>query len=129
MIDGPITFTVEDSVINGIIIIWAGSETVISGDLEIRDWVEGEDGIWSASAPEGTKSRNLVVNGFAAQYARRQIQNREEFDSIDVRMTWSSPDYDWIMETPGIENGELRAINSFTDQITLIEAVGDRVLK
>ncbi|SPJ78647.1 uncharacterized protein FTOL_07037 [Fusarium torulosum] len=42
-------------------------------------------------------------------------------------MTWSSPDYDWIMETPGIENGELRAINSFTDQITLIEAVGDRM--
>ncbi|KIL84666.1 hypothetical protein FAVG1_12193 [Fusarium avenaceum] len=129
VIDAPILFTTEDSGINGITITWSGSETIISGGLKIRDWVKGEDGIWSASVPAGTKSRNLFVNGFAAQYARRQIQNREEFNYTEVGMSWSSPKYDWIMETPGIENGELRAINSFTDRIALIEGVGDRVIE
>ncbi|WZH47151.1 LOW QUALITY PROTEIN: pectin lyase fold/virulence factor [Fusarium acuminatum] len=129
VVDAPIVFTTEDSGINGITVTWSGSETIISGGLNIRDWVKGEDGIWSASVPAGTMSRNLFVNGFAAQYARRQIQNREEFNYTEVGMSWSSPKYDWIMKTPGIEKGELRAINSFTDRIALIEAVGDHVLE
>ncbi|KAF9780341.1 hypothetical protein IL306_000626 [Fusarium sp. DS 682] len=129
VIDSPIIFTAEDSGINGFTVTWAGSDAVISGGLEISNWAEGKDGIWSASVPKGTKSRNLFVNGFAAQYARRQIQNRKDFEYTEVGMTWNSSDYDWIMETPGIENGELRAINSFTDRVALIEAVGDRVLQ
>ncbi|KAF4338051.1 xylanase A [Fusarium beomiforme] len=129
VIDEPIIFTEEDSGTHGFTVTWTGSETVISGGLKISDWVEGKGGIWSASVPEGTKSRNLFVNGFAAQYARRQIQDRSDFEYTKVGMTWNSSNYDWIMKTPGIENGELRAINSFTDRIALIEGVGDRVLE
>ncbi|KAF4437396.1 hypothetical protein F53441_13073 [Fusarium austroafricanum] len=129
VIDEPIIFTKKDSGLNGITIKWAGSGTVISGGLKITNWDEGKDGIWSASVPKGTKSRNLFVNGLAAQYARRQIQNRTNFEYTKVGMTWNSSKYDWIMETPGIENGELRAVNSFTDRVALIKAVGDGVLE
>ncbi|KAH7002921.1 pectin lyase fold/virulence factor [Fusarium venenatum] len=129
MIDEPISFTGNDSGISGATVKWVGSGSTISGGLEITNWVEGDDGIWSASVPSGTNSRNLFVNGFAAQYARRQIHNRKDFNYTKVGMTWNSSDYDWIMETPGIENGELRAINSFTDRIALIDTVEDRVLK
>ncbi|RBQ77888.1 hypothetical protein FVER14953_13062 [Fusarium verticillioides] len=122
-------FRNEDSGINGFKVTWAGSETVISGGYEINNWTESDDGIWSASVPKGTKSRNLYVNGLAAQYARRQIHNRTDFEYTKVGMTWNSSEYDWILEIPGIENGELRAINSFTDRVALIEKVGDRVLE
>ncbi|RGP81162.1 xylanase a [Fusarium longipes] len=129
IIDEPIIFTAQDSGINGAAVKWNGSESIISGGLEITDWVEGIDGIWSALVPKGTKSRNLFVNGNAAQYARRQIHNRNDFNYTKVGMTWNSSDYDWIMETPGIESGELRAINSFTDRIAPIDTIGDRVIK
>ncbi|EWG54989.1 hypothetical protein FVEG_13062 [Fusarium verticillioides 7600] len=129
VIDKPIMFRNEDSGINGFKVTWAGSETVISGGYEINNWTESDDGIWSASVPKGTKSRNLYVNGLAAQYARRQIHNRTDFEYTKVGMTWNSSEYDWILEIPGIENGELRAINSFTDRVALIEKVGDRVLE
>ncbi|GKU07809.1 unnamed protein product [Fusarium langsethiae] len=129
MIDEPTIFTAKDSGINGATVKWVGSGTTISGGLEITGWVEGNDEIWSALVPEGTKSRNLFVNGFAAQYARRQIHNRKGFNYTEIGMTWNSSDYNWIMETPSIENGELRAINSFTDRIAPINAVGDRLLK
>lgn len=129
VIDEPIIFNSEDSGTNGFTVTWAGSDTVISGGYEISNWTQGKNGIWSASVPKGTKSRNLYVNGLAAQYARRRIHNRTDFEYTKVGMTWNSSDYDWIMETPGIENGELRAVNSFTDRVSLIDKVGDRVLE
>ncbi|KAJ4016159.1 hypothetical protein NW766_004349 [Fusarium irregulare] len=129
VIDEPIIFSAEDSGTSSSTVIWSGSDTVISGGYEIGKWTEGKDGIWSASVPESTKSRHLYVNGLAAQYARRQIHNRTDFEYTKAGMTWNNSDYDWIMEVPGIENGELRAINSFTDRIALISKVGDRVLE
>ncbi|KAF5963254.1 hypothetical protein FBULB1_13516 [Fusarium bulbicola] len=128
-IDEAIVFNKEDSGINGFTVKWAGSDTVISGGYEISHWTEGNNGIWSAPVPRGTKSRNLYINGLTSQYARRQIHNRTDFEYTKVGMTWNSSDYDWIVETPGIENGELRAVNSFADRVALIEKVGDRVLE
>ncbi|CAG7561055.1 unnamed protein product [Fusarium equiseti] len=129
VIDEPIIFTTGDSGSSSVTVTWSGSDTIISGGYEIRNWTEGKDGIWSASVPEGTKSRHLYVNGLASQYARRQIHNRTDFEYTKVGMTWNSSDYDWIMKLPGIENGELRAINSFTDRIAPISKVGNRVLE
>ncbi|UZP36734.1 hypothetical protein NXS19_004550 [Fusarium pseudograminearum] len=128
-VDEPIVFNTEDSGTSRCTVTWSGSDTVISGGYEIRNWTEGKDGIWSASVPEGTKSRNFYVNGLAAQYARRQIHSRTDFEYNKVGMTWNSSSYDWIMRVPGIESGDLRAINSFTDRIALVEKVGDRVLE
>ncbi|KAF5572340.1 xylanase A, partial [Fusarium pseudocircinatum] len=114
-------FRNEDSGVNSFKVTWTGSETAISRGYEISNWTEGDDGIWSASVPKGTKSRNLYVNGLAAQYARQQIHNRTGFEYTKVGMTWNSSAYDWILETPSIEYGELRAINSFNDRVALIE--------
>ena len=129
VIDEPVVFSAEDSGTSSSTVTWSGSDTVISGGYEISNWTEGKDGIWFASVPKGTKSRHLYVNGLAAQYARRQIHNRTDFEYTKVGMTWNSSDYDWTMEVLSIENGELCAINSFTDRIALISKGGDRVLE
>ncbi|KAF5558121.1 xylanase A [Fusarium mexicanum] len=84
------------------------------------------------------------INGFTVTWAGSdtvisggyEISNWTEGDNG----IWSAPvpkstksrnlyDYDWIMKTPGIENGELRAVNSFIDRVAVIEKAGDRVLE
>lgn len=90
----------------------------------MTDWKEGDDGIYSATVPKGTKSRNLYVNGNAAKYARRMIANRKDFSYTSTGMTWTDPQYDWLQNTAGIEGGEIRFLNSFTERYNPIRSVG-----
>ncbi|KAK2757732.1 hypothetical protein FQN54_004701 [Arachnomyces sp. PD_36] len=126
----PLVFGAEDSGKTGDPVTWKadGSKAVISGGLGVTDWVEtGSDGIYSAQIPPGTKSRNLYVNGNAANYARRMVA-RTAFGFNNRSMTWDSSEYDWLMESDGIAGAEVRFINSFTDRYAPIESVGDREL-
>ena len=79
-----LVFSVSDSGKNGFKVNWIGNDTVLSGGLRITGWTQGSNGIYSATIPAGTESRNLYVNGMAANYARRKItrkdvQNPERF--------------------------------------------------
>lgn len=127
-IDEPLVFDAADSGKNGHKIKWIGDNCTISGGLKVEGWTEGEGGIFTASVPEGTQSRNLFVNGQAAQYARRRLDDRDDFNYTDTGMTWEDPIYDWLMDTPGIETAEVRFIASFTDRISPIESVREREL-
>lgn len=129
-LDSPFNLTSADSGQNGHTVYWkaSGSNATISGGLSVTGWVEDEStGIWHASVPEGTQSRNLFVNGWAANYARSQL-NRTYFTVTNTSYTWNVSDYDWLMDTPGIANGELRSLQSFTDRYSPIQAVGNREL-
>ncbi len=53
---------------------------------------------------------------------------RKDFNYTGTGMAWSSASYDWLLTTPGIENAEVRFLNSFTDRYAPIQAVGDRQL-
>jgi hypothetical protein len=131
ILDAPLNFTSADSGQNGHTVIWqaTGKNATVSGGVQVTDWklVNGSSNIYSAKVTKGLLSRNLFVNGWAANYARRKVQ-RGDFQFTNTSITWASPQYDWLMTTPGIGNAEIRAINSFTDRYAPIESVGNRSL-
>lgn len=131
ILDDRMNFTSADSGQNGHTVIWqaTGKNATVSGGVQVTDWklVNGSSNLYSANVPKGLLSRNLFVNGWAANYARRKV-SRADFQFTNTSITWNSSQYDWLMTTPGIENSEIRAINSFTDRYAPIERVGNRSL-
>jgi hypothetical protein len=135
LLDSPLNFTSLDSGQNGHKVHWkaTGLKAIVSGGIKVNDWSLASgvgSNVYSAPIPKGVRSRNLFVNGWAANYARRMI-NRSDFKFTSTSITWTSPAYDWIMDTPGISGAgaEVRAINSFTDRYAPIQSVGYRELK
>lgn len=124
----PLRFNGADSGKNGHTVSWVGDGATLSGGLRVTGWKQESNGIYSASVPTGTESRNLYVGGWAANYARTKLDNRTQFTYTANGMTWSDSRYDWLMSTPGIANAEIRFINSFTDRVAPIRAVGNRQL-
>ncbi|GHJ41488.1 discoidin domain-containing protein [Streptomyces sp. TS71-3] len=62
-----------DSARNGHTVTYAaapGAHPVLSGGQRIRDWHEGADGVWSATVPAGTDTRQLYVDGVRGIRAR-----------------------------------------------------------
>jgi hypothetical protein len=129
VIEETLNLTSQDSGSPGHPVVWKADEAgdvVISGGLKVSNWTDtGSKGIYSASVPSGTKSRNLYVNGKAANYARRMIE-RSDFNTTNSSMLWESSDYDWIMEAGDLDGAEIRAVQAFTDRIAPIERVLDR---
>jgi hypothetical protein len=128
-LSAPLYFTASDSGRNGFKVNWigSGSGVVVSGGLKITGWTQGSNGVYSASIPTGTTSRNLYVGGKAANYARRKI-TRGDFSYTSTGMTWTNSQYDWLQTTAGIANAEVRFISSFTDRYSPIQSVGNRQL-
>ncbi|KAI1818674.1 pectin lyase-like protein [Poronia punctata] len=124
-LESPLTFTDEDSGGNGFRVRWTGTNATISGGIRVTDWEQGDNGVYSASVPAGSESRNLYVDGKAANFARRKIE-RDGLTYTDTSITWSSGDYDWLMSTDGLESAEIRFISSFTDRYAPIDHVGSR---
>ena len=126
-----LNFTSADSGQNGHTVNWkaTGSNAILSGGVEVTNWklVNASTNLYAATVPKGLKSRNLYVDGWASNYARRMIE-RTDFQYTNTSMVWTSSEYDWLMTTPGIAGAEVRFISSFTDRYAPIEAVGDREL-
>lgn len=131
VIEETLNLTAKDSGSPGHPVVWKADkagDVVISGGLKVSDWTDtGSKGIYSASVPSGTKSRNLYVNGMAANYARRMIE-RSDFNTTNSSMLWGSSEYDWIMEVGDLDGAEIRAVQAFTDRVAPIERVLDREL-
>jgi hypothetical protein len=124
----PLVLTAQDSGKNGFKVNWVGAGATVSGGRKLTGWTAGTNGVYSASVPQGTKSRNLYVNGQASNYARRKIANRKDLTYTASSIKWSSGTYDWITSTSGIEQAEVRFINSFTDRYAPIQGKGNREL-
>ncbi|KAH4977337.1 hypothetical protein HBI76_226230 [Parastagonospora nodorum] len=127
-LSAPLVLTAQDSGRNGFKVNWAGSGAVISGGRKLTNWTAGANGIYSTSVPQGFKSRNLYVNGQASNYARRKIANRKDLAYTASSIKWTSGTYDWITSTAGIEQAEVRFINSFTDRYAPVSGKGNREL-
>ncbi|KAH7393808.1 hypothetical protein DE146DRAFT_746577 [Phaeosphaeria sp. MPI-PUGE-AT-0046c] len=127
-LSAPLTFTAADSGKNGYSVNWVGAGAVVSGGLKLSNWTAGANGIYSTTVPAGTKSRNLYVNGQASNYARRKVANRKDFTYTSTSIKWNSGTYDWITSTAGIEQAEVRFINSFTDRYAPIQGKGNKEL-
>ena len=126
----PLVFTTADSGKNGHTVYWqaVGTGATISGGIQVTGWIQGNNGVYSASVPVGTKSRNLYVGGKASNYARKKLANRKDFTYTQTGMTWTNSQYDWLQTTTGIAGAEIRFINSFTDRYSPIQSVGNRQL-
>jgi hypothetical protein len=94
----------------------------------VTGWTQGSNGIWSASVPAGTQSRNLYVSGKAAQYARRKVGNRKDMTYTATGMRWTNSANDWITSVAGIADAEVRFVQSFTDRYAPIKSAGNREL-
>ncbi|KAH8172316.1 hypothetical protein LIA77_06571 [Sarocladium implicatum] len=127
-LEAPLNLSSADSGQNGHTIIWKadGDDVLFSGGLKVTDWQKDDNGVYSASVPKGTKSRNLYVNGQASNYARRKIE-RKDFDYTESGMTWSDSQYDWLATTD-LAGAEVRFINSFTDRYCPIESARENEL-
>ena len=123
----PLRLEAADSGKNGFTVSWIGFGAIVSGGYRVVNWTEDSNGVYVASVPAGLESRNLFVDGKAANYARRQI-TRNDFTYTETGMEWNASQYDWLISTPGIQNAEVRFIASFTDRYAPIQAVGDRQL-
>jgi hypothetical protein len=123
----PLRLTDKDSGKPGTPVRWVGRDATLSGGIEVTGWTAGTDGVYSANAPVGTKSRNLYVNGKASNFARRKI-NRRDLQYTTTSVKWSNSGLDWITSVPGIDRAEIRWINSFTDRYAPISSVKNREL-
>ena len=95
------TFDENNGGKNGFDIIYRGSnegETVISGGKKIEGWVEGENGIWTATVDftaelgedfEVDDIRNLYINGIAAERSRSACRYTylEDYDDTNTVYT------------------------------------------
>lgn len=84
-----LVFTTADSGNNGHAITWKadGGNAIISGGIKVTGWTQGANGVYSASVPAGTKSRNLYVSGKASNYARKKLANRKDFTYTSTGMS------------------------------------------
>lgn len=125
VLEEPLNFTAADSGSPEAPVRWIaeGAEVVVSGGLQITNWQQnGTSGIYTAQVPPGTESRNLYIDGKAANYARSTLQRRDfTFDNDTMR--WTDVKYDWIMSLSRIDQAEIRGINSFTDRYAPIGSV------
>jgi hypothetical protein len=83
-----LVFNSPDSGKNGFRVNWIGNNTILSGGLRLTGWTQGTSGVYSATIPVGTESRNLYVNGMAANYARRKI-NRKDVRDLGCFLSYS----------------------------------------
>lgn len=127
-LSAPLRLTSQDSGRNGAAVQWVGPGALVSGGIEVTGWTAASNGIYTANVPVGTKSRNLYVNGKTANFARRKLANRKDFQYTSTSMKWTNSQYDWLQTTQGIANAEVRFINSFTDRYAPIKSVGNREL-
>lgn len=126
-LDKPLTFTSLDSGSNGHRVIWKGESAnggvKISGGIQIKNWslYDSRRGIWTAKTPVGLQSRHFYVNQNHAQRARQALSR----DALTVATNGYKISDDssahFLLTTKGIETGEIRGINSFTDRIIPID--------
>ncbi|KAM7192178.1 xylanase A [Rhypophila sp. PSN 637] len=126
-LSAPLVLTEKDSGSNGASVNWVGPGAIISGGIEVTGWTAESNGIFSATVPIGTKSRNLYVNGKAANIARRKV-NRKDLVYTSTSVTWSNSGLDWLSNTKGIDKAEMRWISCFTDRYSPIQSVKNREL-
>ncbi|KAH8178709.1 hypothetical protein LIA77_00228 [Sarocladium implicatum] len=122
----PLVLTDADSGSSSQPVVWTSSaNATISGGLKVTNWKAGSDGIYSASVPSGTYSRDLYVDGVSVPPARK-ILPRVDFKFNNVGMTWTSSDYDYLQSVRNISKAEVRFINSFTNRIAPIVSISNR---
>ncbi|KAG5767739.1 hypothetical protein H9Q72_004503 [Fusarium xylarioides] len=133
-LDIPLTFTSVDSGSNEHRIVWKAETTnggvKLSGGIPVKSWSlqDPSKGIWTAKVPRGLRSRHLYVDQKHAQRARQLLDRSALSISANGYEISSDSSTSFLLTTKGIENGEIRGINSFTDRIIPIDHISGSTL-
>lgn len=125
----PLNFTAADSGNNGWQVRWVAESTNggvnVSGGIQIVNWTQQNDqsGIWTASTPLGLDSRHFYADQKHAQRARQSL-NRSWISNVTDGYYVVDRRANFLLSTEGIEHGEIRGINSWTDRYLPIDSVG-----
>lgn len=128
-LETPLNLTAADSGRNGWRVRWvaesANGGVNISGGIQIVNWSRQDDQsqIWTASTPIGLESRHFYVDQEHAQRARQSL-NRSWVSNVTEGYYVSNSHANFLLSTEGIEHGEIRGINSWTDRYLPIDSVG-----
>ncbi|KAF5559058.1 xylanase A [Fusarium mexicanum] len=130
----PLTFTSADSGSNGHRIIWEAEATNggvnLSGGIPLKSWTlqNATAGIWTAKVPRGLRSRHLYVDQKHAQRARQSLDRSALSVGTNGYDISSDSSASFLLTTKGIQTGEIRGINSFTDRYIPIDHVDGSTL-
>lgn len=132
-LSSPLVFTAADSGRDGHTITWtsvSGGTAVISGGERVNGWQSHDQSknIWSAYVGVGADTRQLYVDGVAADRARVQV-SRSDVHFTAQGMTIVNPDLAYLSTLPNQSAIELESLGSFTDRYSPVESIsGDSIV-
>ncbi|KIM99403.1 hypothetical protein OIDMADRAFT_127477 [Oidiodendron maius Zn] len=130
-LDSPLNLTARDSGQNGFKVIWQAKGTLVnvSGGNQITNWTmyNKTAGIYQATVPKNSISRHLYANQVHAQRARATL-TRSWLSATTSGYLVVNSAANYLLSLPGIEHGEIRGINSFTDRYIPVDSVSDGVI-
>lgn len=84
-------------------------------------------GIYQATVPKNSISRHLYANQVHAQRARATL-TRSWLSATNSGYLVVNSAANYLLSLPGIEHGEIRGINSFTDRYIPVDSISDGVI-
>ena len=128
----PLRFTADDGGHDGFTVRWEGAEgthPVISGTIPVTGWriADAQRGIWFASIPVGTDTRQLVVDGRLAPRAAIEAP-RGAFEFHDWGLEIVDPAWRFLAQLADQHHVEVENTGWFTDRHALIDKIeGNRI--
>ncbi|WP_406250322.1 NEW3 domain-containing protein [Microbacterium sp. M] len=125
-LDEPLVFDGDDSAAEGGSVSWVGparGEARVLGTVPVTGWelVDQAAGIYSAAVPEGTRTRQLYVDGVLAERAKTEL-TRGDMPTTEAGYK-PKGSAAWLLELPGVEKAEIKGSGSWTSRISPIAGV------
>ena len=128
-LEAPIQLTAADSGSNGFVVRWRaaeGAHPILSGGSRVTGWTLADPvtGIFAAQVPEGSKTRNLYVDGKSATRARTKFLRpaASAFTPLGLTMT-AEMEFLRDLTPQQLIDVEIRGLNSFTDKYSRVDSI------
>jgi len=128
-LEAPIQLAAADSGSNGFVVRWRaadGAHPIVSGSTRVTGWrlADPISGVFAAHVPDGSKTRNLYVDGKSATRARMKITRPAASAFAAVGLTMTAEMEILRRLTPQqLADVEIRGLNSFTDRYSRVSSM------
>ncbi|MFC8799133.1 hypothetical protein ACFT2C_15465 [Promicromonospora sp. NPDC057138] len=128
-LEAPIQLTAADSGSNGFVVRWRaadGAHPILSGGSRVTGWTLADPvtGIFAVQVPDGSKTRNLYVDGKSATRARTKFIRpaASAFTPLGLTMT-AEMEFLRNLTPQQLTDVEIRGLNSFTDRYSRVDSL------
>ena len=128
-LEAPIQLTTADSGTNGFVVRWRavdGAHPILSGSSRVTGWTLADPvkGIFAAQVPDGSKTRNLYVDGKSATRARKKFIRpaASAFTALGLTLT-AEMEFLRNLTPQQLFDVEIRGLNSFTDRYSRVDSI------